>query len=456
MAFGTPLLAQTTRPKNIVLILADDLGYGDVTCYNPESKLPTPHIDRLAREGMRFTDAHSGDAVCSPTRYGLLTGRYAWRTRLKRHVLEPYDPPLIEAGRQTLASLLRGQGYKTACIGKWHLGWNWAPGAGDHPDFTKPIADGPLTRGFDYYFGTHVPNHSPYCFIENDRTVGQPTAWKPVRDLDGRPGPMLPGWRFEEILPRITARAVQYVRERAADKQPFFLYWPLTSPHEPIRPTKEFAGKTGIHPVADFLLQTDAAVGEVLRELDRSGLAEDTLVIFTADNGPAQHGWEEMARAGQKRAGPFRGRKTQIYEGGHRVPFVARWPGRIRANSVSDRPVSLVDTLATVAELMAVPLARDAGEDSFSFAPVLLGKPAPARPPFVAHANTQFALRDGKWKLIVPHELGKIDWRPEVAELYDLAADPAETTNVREAHAGEAKRLAQVLKRYEESGRSRV
>jgi arylsulfatase A-like enzyme len=217
LSIATLALSAAPQPKpNIVIILADDMGHGFVSCLYPKSKIQTPNIDRLAREGVTFTDAHSGSAVCSPTRYGLLTGRYAWRTHLKSGVLKPYDPPLIEKDRLTWPAFLKQNGYQTACIGKWHLGWDWPQQGTNDPDFTKPIANGPITRGFDYYFGTHVPNHPPYCFIENDRTVGQPTARKTESNTDGRfLGPMLPGWRFEEILPRITDRAISYLRERS-------------------------------------------------------------------------------------------------------------------------------------------------------------------------------------------------------------------------------------------------
>ncbi len=244
---------------NIVLILADDLGWGDISSYNPESKIQTPAVDRIAREGIRFTDAHSGSAICSPSRYGLLTGRYGWRTRLQRGVLEPFDPPLIDADRLTLPALLGRHGYHSACIGKWHLGWDW-PRQGGAIDFTKPIANGPTTRGFDYYFGVDVPNYPPYCFLENDRTVGQPTAQRTEKSLDGGPGPMLPGWKFEDILPTLVSKATGYIRQRAETRQPFFLYLPLTSPHEPIRPSERFLNKSGLTPLADFIMETDWAV----------------------------------------------------------------------------------------------------------------------------------------------------------------------------------------------------
>lgn len=452
--------APAARP-NIVVILADDQGYGDLTCYNPKSVIPTPHTDRVARSGVMFTDAHSGSAVCSPTRYGLLTGRYAWRSWLKYHVLRPYDPPLIEAGRLTLPAMLRREGYRTTCIGKWHLGWTWPKKEGNW-DFTQPIADGPLTRGFDSYFGTDVPNYPPYCFIRNDRTVGLPTATKATRDLSGRPGPMLPGWRANEILPTLALKAVECIREQSRSGRPFFLYLPLTSPHEPIAPSRRFAGKSGISPLADFMLETDAVVGQVLDELDRSKAASNTLVIYAADNGHSSYtGLEDLAAKGHKVSGPFRGYKTSIYEGGHRVPLMARWPGRIRPGTSSSQLVCLTDLMATIAGAIGVRLAPDAAEDSLSFLPALEGRSETgrARTAIVNHSGSgQFAIREGAWKLILPETppdlpaTTRVEVRAE--ELYNLDADPGETNDVRARHPDVAARLRGLVERYKTSGRS--
>lgn len=450
-----PAASAPAAKPNIVVILADDQGYGDLTCYNPKSVVTTPHTDRIARAGIRFTDAHSGSAVCSPTRYGLLTGRYAWRSWLKSGVLRPYDPPLIEAGRLTLPAMLRNEGYRTACIGKWHLGWTWPKKNGEY-DFTRPIADGPLTRGFDTYFGTDVPNYPPYCFISNDRTVGLPTAEKTTRDLSGRPGPMLPGWRMDEILPTLARKAVEYIREQSRSRQPFFLYLPLTSPHEPIAPSPRFAGKSGIGPLADFMIETDAVVGQVAEALD-----SNTLLIYASDNGHATYtGLETLEARGHKASGPFRGFKASIYEGGHRVPLMARWPGRIRPGSTSSQLVCLTDLMATLAALLGVRLPEDAAEDSVSFLPVLEGRGAagPARTAIVHHsAPGQFAIREGQWKLILPEmPEGAGARRPEVhaEELYNLDADPAETRDVRARHPEIAARLRVLLEGYKTSGRS--
>jgi arylsulfatase A-like enzyme len=448
---------KSSRPPNIVLILADDFGYGDAKCFNPDSKIPTPHIDRLAGEGMKFTDAHSGSSVCSPTRYGILTGRYAWRTKLRSRVLGPYDPPLIAAERPTLPGLLKANGYHTACIGKWHLGWDWPKKDGEVV-FAQPIPGGPTSRGFDSYFGTNVPNHPPYCFIENERTVGQPTDQKVVRDLNGLPGAMLPGWKFDAILPTLTARAVDYVGERAKKKdQPFFLYFPLTSPHEPIAPSERFRGKSGINELADFFMESDWAVGEVLAALDKHALAENTLVFFTCDNGHATYtGLPPLTQAGHKVSGPLRGFKTDIWEGGHRVPFVARWPGQIKAGATNDATICHTHFLATCLDVLGKQAPTDAAEDSFSIWPLLQGN-EPAQPvfPYVVHqaANGRLAIRQGKWKLVAGMSDGT-NTGSTGEELYDLTADLGETKNIAAEHPDRIKTLLVLLEKSIADGRS--
>jgi arylsulfatase A len=286
---------QASDLPNIVYVLADDLGYGDLGCYNPKSKIPTPRLDQFAAQGMRFTDAHSPSSVCTPTRYALLTGRYAWRTRLQRNVLGPWDKPLIAADRLTVGKLLQQHGYETACVGKWHLGQDYvttdgkpviggAKNALSNVDFNQPIGDGPITRGFDHYFGTIVPNYPPYCFIENNRTVGVPTI--PMSGANfGIPGPTVPGWKLENILPELTTHSVRWIEEKAKTEKPFFLYFALTSPHYPVVPAREFVGKTTVGAYGDFVHQTDWSIGQVLDALDRAGVSENTLVIVTSDNG---------------------------------------------------------------------------------------------------------------------------------------------------------------------------
>jgi arylsulfatase A-like enzyme len=471
--------ADPARP-NIVYVLADDLGYGDVRCYNKDSKIPTPNLDRLAAQGMRFTDAHAPSAVCSPTRYGLLTGRFAWRTRLQRGVLIPYDPPLIAAGMTTVPGLLRRHGYATACIGKWHLGWDWPkPGADGKRDFTRPVTNGPTTRGFDSYFGTDVPNYPPYCFVENDRTVGLPTEPVPVgRDQFNRPGLMLPGWKLVNVLPSLADRAAKYVGEAAKGGKPFFLYLPLTSPHYPIVPAPEFKGTSGAGDYGDFVVQTDHVVGQVLDALKQAGVADNTLVIFTSDNGPEVTGevnpgaYDRLRRFGHASMGALRGAKRDVWEGGHRVPFLARWPGKIKPGSVSDETICHVDLMATVAAILGVPLAGDEGVDSVSVLPALLGeKPdRPLREAVVLHSGGgKFAIRQGNWVLILAKTgddngaKGEPAWfkvergyRPhaEPGELYRLSDDLSEARNVYAEHPDKVHELTALLERYVTEGRS--
>jgi arylsulfatase A len=462
--------APSDRPPNIVLILADDFGVGNVQSHYPDNKIRTPALDRLVREGMSFSDAHSASAVCTPTRYALLTGRYAWRTRLQEWVLAVYEPPLIAAGRPTVANFLGSRGYATACIGKWHLGWEWP---GPQPgrmtevhngqknlawDFTQPIRSGPVTRGFDYYFGPDVPNFPPFTFIENDRVVTAPTSRYAVDAAQGvvlprafAENPAAPGWRFDEIVPELTRRAVAQVRERAKERKPFFLYFPLTSPHEPVSPSAAFRGRSGIAPIADFIMETDWAVGEVVRAIDEAGIGGETLVLFAADNGHSGYtGWNELVAAGHHPSGPYRGRKGDIWEGGHRVPLVARWSGRVAAGATSAQPVCLTDFFATVAELTGGALPAGAAEDSFSFAPALLGKPAATarREVLINHSNHgEFSYREGPWKLVLRNRdvLAKSRGQPRIIELYNLETDPAEKTNLAAERPDVVKRLRAAL-----------
>ena len=481
-ALVLPALTAATpaRPPNIVVILADDFGVGDIQGLYPDNKVPTPALDRLLRQSMSFTDAHSPSAVCTPSRYGLLTGRYAWRTRMQEWVLAAYEPPLIAANRPTLPGFLKQTGYRTLCIGKWHLGWEWSgpqPGRMTEPrnsqkeltwDYTQPIRSGPTTRGFDYYFGTDVPNFPPFTFIENDRVVVQPTERYKVDDSQGvnlprgfEGSPSAPGWKFEDILPELTRRAVRQIHDLAKREQPFFLYFSLTSPHEPVSPSKAFKGRSGIAPVADFLMETDWSVGEVLKALDEAGVAEQTLVIFTADNGHSHYtGWEKLVAAGHKPSGPYRGHKGDIWEGGHRVPLIARWPGRIAANTQNAQLVCLIDAFATVAEVVGKPLPAAAAEDSFSFLPALLGKTsdAPRRTTLVNHSNHgEFAYRDGPWKLVFRNRdaLQKARGKPTIAELYNLEMDIAERNDLASQKPEVVARLRNALEQVIARGSSR-
>ena len=419
---------QITTP-NIIYILADDMGYGDMFCNNPDSKIPTPNLVRLAEQGIRFTDAHAASSVCTPSRYSILTGRYCWRSPLKRSVLWSWDGPLIEANRPTVAGFLRDQGYHTACIGKWHLGWDWVTKDGrrmndlvpvgvvgnnkerhffqDHVDYTKPVGGGPVARGFDTYFGVDVPNFPPYTWFEDDRLAELPTEPMPD-DLKGWRGLMKPGWKHEAMLPEFTRRAVALIEHRVGNPQPYFLYLALTSPHTPIAPNAAFRGKSGAGPYGDFVCETDWVVGEVMTALERTGTAENTLVIFTSDNGPeGPMGREDIGAYERIREhrhysmGELRGIKRDTWEGGHRVPFIASWPGVIEPGSVCDRMTSLMDLFPTCADIVGQNLPEDAAPDAMTMLPLLKGEDSEVRPWTIHHScSGTFAVRKGRWVFI--------------------------------------------------------
>ena len=462
-ASGASEPAGVSRP-NIVYILADDLGYGDVRCLNPErGKIATPNLDRLAAQGIRFTDAHSGSAVCTPTRYGILTGRYAWRTRLQSGVLLGFDPPLIDQGRLTVPGLLRQHGYQTACIGKWHLGLTFAAAGKRTHDLTLPIQDGPTTRGFDYYFGISASlDMPPFAFIENDRFTETPSVEKQWL----RKGAAAPGFEAVDVLPTLTRKAVECLSSRVAEKKPFFLYLALTSPHTPLVPTQDWEGKSGLNAYGDFVMQTDWSVGQVLQALEKNGLAENTLVIFTSDNGcsPAAK-VQELESKGHFPSHRFRGYKADIWDGGHHVPFLARWPGHIQPGSVSDQLICLTDLMSTCADLLGARLPDDAGPDSVSILPALLGQATrPLREAVVHHSiNGSFALRQDRWKLeLCPDSGGWSAPKPGSTEakklppvqLYDMAEDISERANRQQDHPEIVARLTKLLEKYVGEGRS--
>lgn len=449
----TPDTPADNAKPNIVFIMADDMGFGDLGAYNADSKAPTPSLDQLAREGMQFSDAHSAASLCTPSRYGLLTGRYTWRSRLKQSNVRAYGRKLIEEGRETLATLLNGQGYHTAAIGKWHLGLSnntKEEEAKEKPYWNEDgeIANGVLTVGFDY--GFIIPSSldiPPYVFVENDKLVGKLSAKRmPAGDRkrfggDGywREGQMAEGFNHEAVLPIFTEKAVAYIHEKAENKdEPFFLYMPLPAPHTPWMPTEKFRGISGAGPYGDFMAQVDDTVGQVLKALADSGIEDETLVIFASDNGSK---WPQMDidKYGHLSNGQWRGQKADIYEGGHRVPFIVKWPGKVKAGSHSDQLMVFTDIMATFADYFSVDLKADAGPDSISLLPVLLGKGDGARSSAIHHAgNGMFAIRRGEWKLIEGLGSGgntapkKI--KPKEGEtpyqLYNLASDPSEKNNV--------------------------
>ena len=473
--------SKPSKRPNIVIILADDFGVGDIQAHYPQNKIATPHLDSLVRQGRSFTDAHTSSAVCSPTRYGLLTGRYNWRTRLQEWVIAAYEPPLIAKDRPTLPRFLQQHGYHTACIGKWHLGWEW-PGpqrsrmtekrnglASLDWDFTKPIAGGPTDRGFDYYFGVDLPNLPPFTYIENDHVLIQPTAKFQPDPNEGvvLPNhfagmPAAPDWRMQDILPEITRRAVRYVQERAKQKTPFFLYFPLTSPHEPVVPSENFRGKSGIAPIADFVMETDWSAGQVIQAIDNAGLTDDTLIVFTADNGHSHYtGWQQLVAAGHLPSGPYRGHKGDIWEGGHRVPLVVRWPGHVKAGTASDQMICLTDLFATCAEIVGAEPPANGAEDSLSFLSALLGKTdTEGRTSLISHSNFgEFAYRDGPWKLVwrlSERNLQQSRGKPTIPELYKLDSDLGEQTDLSKTHPDVVQRMTKDLRTLIDCGTSRA
>jgi arylsulfatase A-like enzyme len=424
---------------------------------------------------MIFTDAHSGSSVCTPTRYGVLTGRYSWRSRLQNGVLGGFSPPLIVPGRLTVADFLRAQGYATACIGKWHLGWDWAVkaggdakirGLGANVDYSAPIRHGPTTVGFDYYFGISASlDMAPFVFIENDHVTAIPSVEKTFV----RKGPAAPDFEAEDVLPILAHKASDYVREKAvASRQgkPFFLYLPLNSPHAPILPTKEWKGKSGLGDYADFVMETDWALGEVLAAIDAAGISDNTLVVFTSDNGCSPVAQvDKLELQGHFPSAQYRGYKSDIWEGGHRVPFIVRWPARVAAQSKSDQLICLTDLLATCADVLEVELPGTAGEDSVSLLPAFTRKDTgPLHEAVVHHSiSGAFALRQGQWKLeMAPGSGGwgapndfeaKAASLPEI-QLYNIVTDPAETKNVQAEYPEIVARLRGVLERTISEGRS--
>lgn len=453
---------------HIIILFVDDMGYGDVGCYNPESKIPTPQIDGLARTGMRFTNAHAPGPLCHPSRYGLLTGRYPFRTDVS---VWPRQA-VIEEGRMTIASLLQGGGYRTVMVGKWHLGF-------EERGYDEPLPGGPADRGFDEFFGirasTDIP---PYFYIRGDRAVEPPTeriagnqspGWSPIQGAFWRGGGIAPNLTLEDVLPRFTEESIGAITshgDRGAE-QPLFLYVALPAPHTPWLPSKAFAGRSGAGMYGDFMMMVDHEIGRILQTLDDAGMADDALVIFTSDNGPVWYPGD-VERFGHDSAGGLRGMKGDAWEAGHRMPFVVRWPGKVEPGSVSPQVISFTDLLATFAAVLDVDLPRGAGEDSFNVLPVLLGDQPdekPIRPPVVVPALTgMLSIRSGPWKLIDGLGSGGFS-RPRriepesdgpAGQLYQLEDDPGETKNLWQERPEIRDRLLAELKQIRTSGRTRA
>ncbi len=468
---------------NIIVVLADDLGYGDLSSFNPNSGIQTPHLDKMATEGMRFTDAHTSSSVCTPTRYGLLTGRYNWRSRLKQGVLSGKSKALIPGERTTLASMLKRAGYHTAFIGKWHLGWDWAIedstrfdetrwNVADHEiDFSAPVTNGPNQLGFDYAYG-HAGSldMSPYVYVENGKVTALPDRKTVGNDYQGfwREGPTGSDFIHKEVTPNFFRRSMKYIREQSAEKAPFFLYLALPSPHTPILPTEPWQGKSGLNPYGDFVMMIDAYMGELMKTIEEAGIEEHTLIFFISDNGCSPRAdFALLKEKGHRPSFIFRGYKADIFEGGHRVPFIAKWPERIRPGSVCHEIICTTDIFRTLAGITGYTVADNEGEDSYDLAPLFEATPrtTPLREATVHHSiNGSFAIRQGDWKLIMcpgsggwssptPQECQKLDSLPEI-QLYNLRTDPGETTNLEAEQPTRVKALKALLIRYIQDGRS--
>lgn len=476
-----PLLGATActnnSPKekqpNIVFILADDLGYGDISCLGGDSsKIKTTHIDCMANEGAVFTDAHSSSSVSTPTRYGILTGRYNWRSTLKDGVLSGYSKALIPANRETIASMLKKQGYTTAGIGKWHLGWDWnnIDKGKDSIDFSQPVKNGPTSRGFDYFYGfCGSLDMPPYIYIEND----MPTS-RPDRETENngklswwRKGPTGSDFVHEKVLPNLITRACNYITEKAQSNQPYFLYLPLPAPHTPILPIEEYKGKSGLGDYGDFVLMVDDMVGKVIQAIKDSGEEDNTIIVFTSDNGcsPAAD-IKSLKALGHSPNSIYRGHKADLFEGGHRIPCILKWPAKVKPHKIQ-QTVCLTDFYATFAAINRYHLQDSEGEDSYNLLPALLSEKeiAPIREATVHHSiEGEFTIRKGKWKLLLspssggwsnpqPNDKEALDTLPPM-QLYDMSADERETKNMANLHPDVVSELKNLMIQYIDKGRS--
>jgi arylsulfatase A len=490
-ALGAGLaFAKAADQPNILILYADDLGYGDLGCYNSDSKIPTPNLDALAATGLRFTDGHSSSGICTPSRYALLTGRHHWR---KFHgIVNAFGASAFDAERLTMPEMLREKGYATAAIGKWHLGWDWAAirkpdaqqaGEGRRKfwgpeafDWSQSIPDGPLAHGFDHYFGDTVINFPPYCWIEDDRVTAVPDRimdtelFKPIKEgnWEFRPGPMITGWDPYTNIPTTTQRGIEYIHAQAETDEPFFLYFAWPSPHAPIIPNDEFDGASAAGPYGDFVTETDASAGQLLKALEESGQADNTIVVFSADNGPEKYAYARDANFDHWSAYPLRGLKRDIYEGGHRVPFLIRWPGVTEAGATNESLVSQIDLMATFADALEFELPSDQAHDSHTLLPLLKGEVDGIRDTHIHNTyEGQWAIRHGDW-VLVDHKDGYrsgrvADWETkrqypadddQPAELYNLAKDLEQRHNLASQYPERVENLRKRMAEIRDRGHS--
>jgi len=493
LAGNDTLLAQSKNAlPNIIYILADDLGYGDISVNNPDGKIHTPNIDRLAKQGMRFTDAHTTSSVCTPSRYSILTGRYPWRSRLPIGVLRGYSRTLIEEGLPTVANLLQTKSYRTGVVGKWHLGLDWVPKEAfadslkpennrnnlygilnemkpEQIDFTKAPDRGPITQGFDYSFILPASlDMPPYCYLENDRLTESLNGYTKGNKLESgytgpfwREGLMSSSFDFYDVLPFFTRKANDFIRKQAGAPNPFFLYFPMPAPHTPWVPTNEYTGTSKAGEYGDYVQEVDAAVGKILQVLDSLGLSKNTMVVFTSDNGPY---WREnfVQQFGHKSAGEFRGMKGDVFEGGHRVPLIVRYPDKVKAGTTSAVATTLANFMSTCADLIGNHSERFETEDSYSIFPILMGKAAEIKDqPAIVNISSKGTLniRKGSWKLITQLGSGGFtvpaDVKPKpgeaIGQLYDLSTDIHEDHNLYQEQPEKVKELMEELKRIQKA-----
>jgi arylsulfatase A len=488
-AFASCTEGESKLP-NIVIIYADDMGYGDLNIQNHDSKIPTPNLDQLASEGMRFTDAHSSSGICSPSRFALLTGTYHWR---RQHgIVNSFEGPFFNGTEITLPQVLKENGYATACIGKWHLGWDWEfknePSLEimqwgrmmkvyqpEDIDWSKPIAGGPLDRGFDYYFGDGTINFPPYAWIENDRFLEAPTELMLPDNIgfetkegawEFRPGPRVKGWDPYEVLPALTKKGIEWIHLQDGNK-PFFLYFSLPSPHAPIIPNDEFDGTSEAGAYGDFMVQTDWVAGQIIKALKDKGFDDNTIVIFTSDNGTESYAWERAEKYGHFSMGNFRGLKRDVWEGGHRVPMIIKWSGHVVPGTVSEKLISQIDYMSTLAAAAGIDLPEGAAPDSYNFLPTLLGKnyDFPEREVLIHNTyESRWAVRKGDWLYInyktgghreLPESFKKLtgytDFETE-GILFNMKDDPEQRVNLYETYPEIAKEMDRLITVYKEKG----
>jgi len=489
LMLGCSMVYGKEKP-NVIIIYADDMGYGDLNCLNPDSKIPTPNLDKLASKGMRFSDAHSSSGICSPSRFALLTGSYHWR---RMHgIVSAFGKPVFKDSDITLPQVLKDKGYKTACIGKWHLGWDWIfknKPSGERfywekthkvylpedIDWESPLKGGPLDRGFDYYFGDGTINFPPYAWIENDRFLEEPNNFYEFNKFDrqpkeenwdSRPGPKVKGWNPYKVLPTLTKKAVNWI-ENQKKGNPFFLYFALASPHMPIIPNDEFDEKSEAGAYGDFVYQTDFIVGEVLKALQANGLEDNTIVIFSSDNGPESIAWERALKYNHFSMGQFRGLKRDVWEGGHHIPFIVKWPKHVRASAVSDEVICQTDIMATLSDIVGIDLPENLAPDSYSLLPVLQEEDfqSPLREATIHNTNRKtWAIRKGDWLYINDKTGSNMRKMPESfmklrgytnfdtpGLLFNMREDEEQRENLYKEHPEKVSELKKLLEGYRNS-----